>query len=282
LKKENTLTASLLGEKMEQPGANTPPIKLCSDKFESQVVMVTGAAQGIGEVTARLFAAQGASVVLVDLNKEKLREVATQVESQGAKATCRVCNVGVEAEVDSLINEVVSTLGRIDVLVHLAGIYPFKPLLQYSVEEYHRVMNVNMDSCFFLTRAVLPHMQKAGYGRIVNTASGAMLHPEPGLSVYVAAKSAVAGFTRATAAEAGPGVTANAVCPGLIRTDNTWNSGIALDGSRPLFDKMVGRQCVKRHGLPKDVAHVINFLASPEAEFITGQVLDIGGGATFG
>jgi NAD(P)-dependent dehydrogenase (short-subunit alcohol dehydrogenase family) len=267
---------------MEQVGANIPLVKLCSDKFESQIVLVTGAAQGIGEVTARLFATQGASVVLVDLNEDKLEQVAAGIESEGGKSTFRVCNIGVEAEVDSLINEVVVTLGRIDVLVHLAGIYPFKPLLQSSSAEYHRVMNVNMDSCFFLTRAVLPHMQNAGYGRILNTTSGAILHPEPGLSMYVAAKSAVAGFTRATAAEAGPGVTANAVCPGLIRTDNTWNSGIAPDGSRPLFDKTVRRQCVKRHGLPKDVAHTISFIASPEAEFITGQIFDVGGGATFG
>src|SRR2546423_1341240 len=176
---------------MEQIGANVPPIKVYPDKFAGQVVMVTGAAQGIGEVTARLFAAQGASVVLVDLNKEKLQEVSSKIGSQGEKATSRVWDVGVEAEVDSLINEVASTLGKIDVLVHLAGIYPFKPILDCTVADYRRIFNVNVDSCFFLTRAVLPHMQRAGYGRIINTASATIQVPEPGLSVYAASKSAV-------------------------------------------------------------------------------------------
>jgi NAD(P)-dependent dehydrogenase (short-subunit alcohol dehydrogenase family) len=266
---------------MEQIGARVPPIKVYPDKFKDQVVMVTGAAQGIGEVTAKLFAAQGASVVLVDINKEKLEEVSSTIASQGEKSSFRVCNVGVEAEVDSLINDVALACGKIDVLVHLAGIYPFNPILTYTAEDYHRIFNVNMDSCFFLTRAVLPHMQKAGYGRIINTASASIYSPVAGLSVYAASKSAVAAFTRSTAIEAGPGVTANVVSPSLIRTDNTWNAAASPDGSRPLFDKMVGGQCVKRHGLPRDVAHMISFIASPEAEFITGQLFDIGGGATF-
>jgi NAD(P)-dependent dehydrogenase (short-subunit alcohol dehydrogenase family) len=142
-------------------------------------------------------------------------------------------------------------------------------------------MNVNMDSCFFLTRAVLPHMQKAGYGRIINTASDTLYSPVGGLSAYIAAKSAIVGFTRVTAVEAGPGVTANVVLPGLIRTENIWNAGAAPDGSRPLFAQRVERQCVKRYGLPEDVAHTICFISSPEAQFITGQIFDVGGGATF-
>ena len=267
---------------MEQIGAMVPPIKVYPDKFEGQVVMVTGAAQGIGEVTAKLFAAQGALVVLVDLNKKKLEEVSSAIDSQGEKSSFWVCNVGVEAEVDSLISEVASTFGKIDVLVHLAGIYPFKPILTSTAEDYHRIFNVNMESCLFLTRAVLPHMQKAGYGRIINTASATVYAPVAGLSVYAASKGAVVAFTRSTAVEAGPGVTANVVSPSLIRTDNTWNNAGALpDGSRPLFDKMMGGQCIKRHGLPEDVAHMISFIASPEAEFITGQLFDIGGGSTF-
>jgi NAD(P)-dependent dehydrogenase (short-subunit alcohol dehydrogenase family) len=266
---------------MEQIGARVPPIRVYPDKFEGQVVMVTGAAHGIGEVTAKLFAAQGASVVLVDLNKKRLEEVSSTIESQGEKSSFRVCNIGVEAEVDSLINEVASTLGKIDVLVHLAGIYPFKPILTYTAEDYHRIFNVNMESCFLLTRAVLPHMQKAGYGRIINTASATIYAPVAGLSVYAASKGAIVAFTRSTAIEAGPGVTANVISPSLIRTDNTWNAAALPDGSHPLFDTMMGGQSIKRHGLPRDVAHMISFIASPEAEFITGQLFDIGGGSNF-
>ena len=266
---------------MEQTGANIPSIKLCPDKFEGQIVVVTGAAQGLGEVTAKLFAAQGATVVLVDLNREKLHEVSSEIDSEGKKISFRICNLGVEEEVNSLISEVVSTLGKIDVLVHVAGIYPFKPIVEYTVAEYHRVFNVNMESCFLLTRAVLPHMQKAGYGRIINTASTTIQLPEFGLSVYAASKSAIVGFTRSSALEAGPGVTANVVSPSLIRTENAWKGSVLPDGSNPFFDQIVGKQVVKRYGLPKDVAHMICFIASPEAEWITGQLFDVGGGTTF-
>lgn len=124
-------------------------------------------------------------------------------------------------------------------------------------------------------------MNKAGYGRIINTASASVQHPEAGMAAYVAAKAAVIGFTRVTAVEAGPGVTANVVAPGLIRTDKTWDAAITSDGSRPLFDKVVGMQVVKRHGLPEDVAQTIGFIASPEAQFITGQVFDVSGGLIF-
>ena len=266
---------------MEQIGAKIPPVKVYPDKFHDQVVLVTGAAQGLGEVTAKLFAAQGATLVLVDLNNEKLRNVSSEIGSEGHKVSMWVCNLGIEAEVDGLIKDVVATHGKIDVLVHLAGIFPFIPILQFSTADYLRVFNVNMESCFLLTRAVLPHMQKAGYGRIINTASEIIQIPEPGLSVYAASKSAVVGFTRSTAVEAGPGVTANIISPTLIKTEYTWNAHLLPDGSHPLFDKVLARQSIKRHGLPKDIAHTICFISSPEAEFITGQLFDVGGGAMF-
>ncbi|MCJ1303619.1 hypothetical protein MMC08_006429 [Hypocenomyce scalaris] len=262
---------------MEEIGANIPPIKVYADKFQDQIVVVTGGAAGIGEETAKLFAAQGAVVILVDINKDNLQKVSSEIESQGGKALTRVCNVGVEAQVDSVINEVASTLGKIDVLVHLAGIYPFHTLQDHPAALYHHIMNVNMDSCFFLTRAVLPHMQKAGYGRIINTATGTCLFPFAGISAYVASKAAVIGFTRVTAAEAGPGVTANVLVPGLIRTE----TGLKGGQTQPLYDLMRHKQCIKRNGLPQDIAHTASFIASPEAQFITGQSFDIGGGITF-
>ncbi|OCT48080.1 (S)-1-Phenylethanol dehydrogenase [Cladophialophora carrionii] len=262
---------------MEQEGANIRPTRIYRDKYAEQVVLVSGAARGIGRVTATLFADQGANVVLVDLDEQELKRVEAQLTSDGRNVTYRVANLASEEHVNSMINEVVSSLGRIDVLVHIAGIYPFCPLLEQSTPEYKKVMSVNMDSSFYLTRAVLPHMQKAGYGRIINTASGTASHPEAGLAVYAASKSAVVAFTRATATEAGPGVTANVVAPGLVVTETTWSSPHA----RPIFDKAVERQCVKRYGQPKDVAQMISFIASPEAEFITGQLFHVSGGMIF-
>ncbi|OAP55324.1 hypothetical protein AYL99_10297 [Fonsecaea erecta] len=262
---------------MEQQGANIPPYKTYGDKYTDQVVLVTGSAHGIGHATATLFANQGANVVLVDLDEEQLKKVEAAFTSEGRNVTHRVANLASEEQVSLMIDEVVSSLGRIDVLVHIAGIYPFCPLHEQSTQEYKKVMSVNMDSSFYLTRAVLPHMQKAGYGRIINTASGTASHPEPGLAVYAASKSAVVAFTRATAAEAGPGVTANVVSPGLVVTETTWSSPHA----KPIFEKAMEKQCVKRYGQAKDIAHMINFIASPEAEFVTGQVFHVSGGMIF-
>jgi NAD(P)-dependent dehydrogenase (short-subunit alcohol dehydrogenase family) len=258
-----------------------PEIKIYPDKFAGQVVLITGAAQGIGEVTSVLFGSQGATVVLVDIQKEKLENVAKQVVAKGGKASTRVCNVGNDTEVNNLIESVISEFGQIHVLVHLAGIYPFIPIIGHTTEDYRRIMNVNMDGCFFLTRAVLPHMNKAGYGRIINTSSGTLQLPDNGLSVYVSAKSAIVGFTRSTAIEAGPGVTANIILPGLIRTEAVWNNHVQPDGSHHLFDRLIQKQCVKRHGQPFDIAYTVCFIASPETAFTTGQIFDVGGGATF-
>lgn len=246
-------------------------------KFKDQVAIVTGAAQGIEQVVAQLFAAQGASVVLLDINKGKLEEVQQASLSRGEDVSHRVCDVTDENQVHETINEVIETLGKVDILAHLAGIYPAKPLLEVSLAEYRKIFQVNMDSCFFLTQAILPHMQKRGYGRIINTSSQTIIKPEPGLVVYAASKGAVAAFTRALATEAGPGVTANFVSPTLIATERTQGS----EHAAPLFAKMLAQQCVRRVGLPQDVAHAIMYIASPEAGFITGQMFDIGGGSSF-
>jgi NAD(P)-dependent dehydrogenase (short-subunit alcohol dehydrogenase family) len=263
---------------LRQEGARIPAVKRYRDKFENHVVLVTGGAQGIGAVTAASFSYQGAHVVLVDMNEAKLKETTAKLSADGAKVTYQVCNLTDEAAVHRTIENVIAELGKIDVLVHLAGIYPFKLILEATSSDYHRTMSVNMESTFHLVKAVLPHMNKAGYGRIITTTTGAALQPEAGLGIYAAAKSAVLLFTRSVAMEAGPGVTANSICPSLIYNETT----MATPGSREMFERAVARQAVKRYGLPTDVADMICFVASPEAEFLTGQNFDVGGGFTHG
>ncbi|KPI42289.1 (S)-1-Phenylethanol dehydrogenase [Cyphellophora attinorum] len=248
---------------LRQEGARIPAVKRYRDKFENHVVLVTGGAQGIGAVTAASFSYQGAHLVLVDMNEAKLKETAAKLTADGAKVMYQVCNLTDEAAVHKTIENVIAALGKIDVLVHLAGIYPFKLILDATSSDYQRTMSVNMDSTFHLVKAVLPHMNKAGYGRIITTTSGAALQPEAGLAVYAAAKSAVLLFTRAVAMEAGPGYDGES-------------------GLREMFSRAVARQAVKRYGLPTDVADMICFVASPEAEFLTGQNFDVGGGFTHG
>jgi NAD(P)-dependent dehydrogenase (short-subunit alcohol dehydrogenase family) len=189
---------------MEEDGAHVRPTKIYPDKYSGQTVLVTGSARGIGLVTATLFADQGANVVLLDLDEFQLKKAQEELVAAGRNATYRVVDLASESQVTDTINEIAASLG-IEICVHVAGIYPFSPLLEQLTEEYQRVMRINVDSTFFLTRAVLPHMQKAGYGRIINTASGTAVQPEAGLATYAASKSAVIALTRAVAAEAGPG-----------------------------------------------------------------------------
>ncbi|KEF55724.1 uncharacterized protein A1O9_08474 [Exophiala aquamarina CBS 119918] len=278
-----------------EPGSRIPPIKVYPDKYAGQVVLITGAAQGIGEVASKLFVRQGATVIMVDVQEDKLQQVAAKIDAAqyGAelasspaeklegKAEIRVCNAADEASVNSMVDDVVRTHGKIDVLIQLAAVYPFIPIVGHPGDSFKKVMDVNVMACFYLTKAVLPHMQEAGYGRIINTSSGTLQLPDPGLSAYVTSKAAVMGFTRSTAVEAGPGVTANIILPGLIRTPAVWKLHGREDGSHPLFDRLLQKQCVKRNGRPEDIAYTINFIASPEAQFITGQIFDCGGGATF-
>jgi NAD(P)-dependent dehydrogenase (short-subunit alcohol dehydrogenase family) len=258
-----------------QKGANIPAIKTYSDKFEKQVVLVTGAAQGIGRTTAVLFAEQGATVVLVDIDTSRLTVLANELNSRGFKTSQHVADLTQESAVQTLVSDVVNAHSKIDVLVHLAGIYPFIPISDTTFGDYTRIMDVNMTSTFYLTKAVLPHMQRAGYGRIINTSTAAIFSPSAGMSIYTASKGAVTGFTRAIATEAGPGVTVNAVCPAMIFNESTWSN----TGSRAIFGAILDRQLIKRVGLPSDVAHMVCFIASPESEWITGQLFNVSGGA---
>ena len=264
-----------------EKGANVPAIKVYPDKFSGQVVLVTGAAQGIGATTARLFGEQGAQVILLDVQEAKLRQVQSSIEARNGKASYRVCDITDECRVQDTVDWVIHTFHKIDILANIAGIYPASPICETTTEIYHRTMSVNVDGSFFLTRAILPHMQNSGYGRIIHTASTTFQEPEKGLTAYIMSKAAVIGLVRGTSIEAGPGVTVNAVLPVLITTDQVWNSGVQPDGSHPLFDGVVKKQDVKRCGTPDDIAHTFCFVASPEASFMSGQMFDVGGGGTF-
>jgi NAD(P)-dependent dehydrogenase (short-subunit alcohol dehydrogenase family) len=256
--------------------SNVPPTKIYPDKFSGQVVIVTGAGSGIGETTARLFAQQGAQVVLFDIDEQKARNVENSIQQATGKASFEPCNISDEQSVSEALKATIAKHQKIDVLVNIAGIYPFHALKDYPTYVYRQIMSVNLDGSFFLTRAVLPYMQEAGYGRIIHTSSSTFSDPQFGLVPYIASKAGVIGLARASAAEAGPGVTVNVVLPGLTET-----AGVASSSeSKALFDEIMAKQFVKRRGHPLDLAHTFCFIASPEASFITGQMFDVAGGET--
>lgn len=251
-------------------------------RFGGQVAVVTGAAQGLGLATSELFATEGATVALVDLDGERVEASAESITSRGGDAHAYAADLSREADVSRLFEHVLERHHQIDVLINLAGIYPWVPLEETSFDTWHEVLGANLDSTFLCCRAVLLHMKARGYGRIVNTSSGTVVVGLGGISAYVASKGGVIGFTRSIAREAGPhGVTANVMMPGLIATDHVLTMLGDEAATDAFFDETIAQQCVKRRGRPEDIAHGIAYLASREAGFITGQTLYVGGGFGF-
>ena len=261
---------------------SAPPLR---DRFSGQVAIVTGAAQGIGFATARVLAEQGATVVVADIDAKRAESVAAAFSEQGFPSHAHAIDIADEAAVAALADETGKRYGRIDILAHLAAIYPFFPysLDDLSLSDWRRVQEVNLDATFLLARAVLPHMRRRGYGRIVNTSSISVdTVGAPGLATYTASKAGVIGFTRVLAHEAGmDGITANVVMPGLIETDHVNSMLDSPAATAAFFDQHLTRQCVKRRGQPQDIAHCVAYLASPEAGFVTGQTINVGGGYSF-
>jgi len=251
-------------------------------RFRDQVAVITGGAQGIGFATAQLFAREGATLALIDINGEKVDAAAAHLAGSGADTRACTADLSKEEDVDRAFAQILDAFGHIDVLVNLASIYPFISLEETSLQDWHEILAANLDSTFLCCRTVLPHMKDRRYGRIVNTSSGTVVIGIGGLSAYVATKSAVIGFTRSIAREAGEhGITANVIMPGLIATDHVLTMFDDELATNVFFDETIAQQCIKRRGQPEDIAHGIAYLASREASFVTGETLYVGGGYGF-
>lgn len=240
--------------------------------FDDKVVIVTGAASGIGAATARKFAVEGASVVLVDADRAGVEEVAAQLPGSVAE----VADVSDEQQITALIDEVAEELGSLDVLVNNAGVVVSGDIGSTTTEQWRKVMAADLDSVFFASRAALPHLKRSR-GCIINTSSVSGIRGDWQQAAYDAAKGAVSNLTRAMALDHGAdGVRVNAVAPGVVRTGMTEG---AFD-SEETMAKHVERIPLRRGGEPEDVADVIAFLASDDARFVTGVVLPVDGGVS--
>jgi 3-oxoacyl-[acyl-carrier protein] reductase len=242
-------------------------------RFEGRVSIVTGASQGIGEAIARDLAAEGALVVLVDVQKEKLEAVAASIAAAGGRADTRVVDVGDTAAVDAAVASVAAAHGRIDHLVNNAGITRDTLLMRMKEEDWDLVLRVNLKGTYNFSRAVLRTMIGAKYGRIVNIASVVGLMGSAGQTNYAASKAAVIAFAKSLAREVGSrGITVNAVAPGFIVS--------AMTDALPEEVKKAYLELIplKKFGLPKDVSNAVQFLLTDEASYITGQVVGVSGG----
>jgi 3-oxoacyl-[acyl-carrier protein] reductase len=241
--------------------------------FEGRVSIVTGASQGIGEAIARDLAAEGAAVVLVDVQMDKLEAVARSIAETGGKAEARQIDVGDAAAVERAVAAVVAAHGRIDHLVNNAGITRDGLIMRMKEEDWDAVLRVNLKGTFNFSKAVIRTMIAAKYGRIVNIASVAGLMGNAGQANYAASKAGVIAFARSLAREVGArGITVNAVAPGFIETAMT---AVLPEDIRKAYLEIIP---LKKFGLPKDVASAVKFLLSEDSSYITGQVVSVNGG----
>jgi 3-oxoacyl-[acyl-carrier protein] reductase len=242
-------------------------------RFEGRISIVTGASQGIGETIARDLAAEGATVVLVDVQKDKLEAVAASIAAAGGRTDLRVVDVGDTAAAEAAAASIVAGHGRIDHLVNNAGITRDGLLLRMKESDWDAVLRVNLKGTFNFSRAVLRTMIGARYGRIVNIASVVGLMGSAGQTNYAASKAGVIAFARSLAREVGSrGITVNAVAPGFIVSAMT--DALPEDVKKAYLELIP----LKKFGLPKDVSNAVQFLLSDEAAYITGQVVGVNGG----
>jgi len=246
-----------------------PLALLSGDLLTDKIAIVTGAGRGIGEGIARKLAQEGATVVCADVNENEAKTVASSLGRGAIGARLDVSNSG---ECDALINDVQARFSRLDVLVNNAGINRDAMLHKMTDEQWHQVIAVDLSGVFFMTRAASRIMRAAGSGRIVNISSASWMG-NIGQANYAAAKAGVVGLSRTAAKElARSQVTVNAICPGFIDTQMT--RGIP-DAIR---EQQVAKIPLGRMGQPADVAAVVAFLASDEAGYVTGEVINVGGG----
>jgi NAD(P)-dependent dehydrogenase (short-subunit alcohol dehydrogenase family) len=239
-------------------------------KLEGRTAIVTGAAQGIGCAIARKLDAEGAQLVLADINGDGVHAVASELRDAVGIRT----DTSSPEDVQALVDATIDRAGKVDVLVNCAAIVPFVSWDDVTFEEWRRIMAVNLDGVFLTCRAVDRHMREAEYGRIVNIASNSILAGTPNMAHYVASKGGVFSFTRALARELGKyGITVNSVAPGL-----TASEGVMASPHAGAFDFVQMLQCIPRRGESEDIAPTVAFLASEEGGWVTGQMIAVDGG----
>jgi 3-oxoacyl-[acyl-carrier protein] reductase len=251
-----------------------------SKRFEGKVAIVTGGAQGIGAAIAGRLASEGAAVAVADLTAERGAETVESIVKDGGRAVAYGADVSKTEDVQTLVAAVVAEFGRVDILVNNAGITRDNLLFKMTDEDWDSVINVNLRSAFLMSREVQKHFVAQKYGKIVSLSSRSALGNR-GQANYAASKAGVMGLTATLSIELGPfGVNVNAVAPGYIATAMTDATArrIGLDPEQ-LKTAAANETPVRRVGYPEDIAATVAFLAADESSFISGQTIQVNGGA---
>jgi len=250
-------------------------------EFTNKIVLITGAGSGIGRASSLKFASNGATVVLVDFNKETGEETLELVKEQGGEGIFIQADVSNSEDVKSYVNKAVETYGRIDVFFNNAGIIQkFAPFTTVEESEYDRIMDVNVKGIFLGMKYVLQVMEKQGHGSVINTASTAGIRAEHSVAVYSASKHAVIGLTKGAALEyANKGIRINALCPGGVQTSLTASVAEQFEQGGYVPEELPNMR-MGRYADPEELAEMVVYLASEKASYMTGSVVVVDGGLT--
>ena len=247
-------------------------------RLEDKVAIVTGGAKGIGAVYSRALAAEGASVVIADIvdGTTLADEISQTCPGDAMSVTADISD---EDSVSQLVAQALDRFHRIDILVNNAAVFANLPLhrvTEIPVEDWDRVMAVNVRGPFLMVKHVAPYMKERSYGKIINIGSGTAMKGMPTMLHYVASKGAILGLTRTLSRELGEfGICVNTLSPGLILSDSVLEN----EHHEAFYDPVVRSRAIKRHGQPDDLIGALLFLASAESDFVTGQTLAVDGGS---
>jgi NAD(P)-dependent dehydrogenase (short-subunit alcohol dehydrogenase family) len=255
-------------------------------RLQGKAAMITGAASGIGRATAKLFAQEGAKVILADINTKDGQITAATIVEAGGEAIFLEADLSQSEDVKRVVREAISNFGRIDVLHNNAGILIFSNVVDCTEEEWDRVMAVNLKSAFLLSKYTVPEMMKAGGGSIINTASIGGIVGAENATAYAASKGGMIQLTRSMALDYGPyHIRVNCICPGSTETpmlQHVWSvEGKALGKDiNAMRQTYIQGRPLRRIGTPEDIAYAALYLASDESKFVTGTCLIVDGGVT--
>ena len=244
--------------------------------LEGKVALITGASRGIGRAIALRFARAGAGVVVSSRKLENVQSVVSEIESAGGKALAVQAHVGRTDDATTLVARTLEAFGRVDVAVNNAGTNPhFGPLLTADEGQWNKILDTNVTSIFRVCKAIAPHMEAQGGGKIINIASITGLRPSPGMGVYSVSKAAILTLTQVLAVELGrANIQVNAIAPGVIKT----RFSEVLWQTSQIAEPILSRTPLGRFGEPEDVAGLALYLASPDSNFVTGGVFVVDGG----
>jgi len=242
-------------------------------RLSGKVAIITGAANGLGLAAAEIFAREGARVAIADYNEEQGTARAKELAEKGYRVAFFQVNVADQDSVNLMVKNVIDTFGKIDILVNNAGITKDAMLKKMTLENFQRVIDVNLTGVFLCTHAVIPTMTEQGSGKIINTSSVSGVYGNIGQTNYAAAKAGVVGMTKTWAKELGrKGITVNAVAPGFIETNMT------AAVPEKILEQLKATIPLGHLGKPEDIANAYLYLASDEAKYVNGTVLHVDGG----